>query len=165
MLMLFPARALGYWLWGFTLARFEHHCGSLEISAIQGFGRKFTLLSAGLILAQLSIAGLPLLASFPIKIALLTQTISTGAGLGAWCFIGSLGLFLFTIRLLVNLTKPVTETIGMDGQPVSRWPISEKRSEYLPVALMFLALMVMGLFPERILSGITSILTAFPQLQ
>jgi len=165
MLMLFPARALGYWLWGYSLARFETHCGSLEISEIQGFGRQFPLLSAGLILAQLSIAGLPLLASFPIKIVLLTQTISVGARLGAWSFIGNLGLFLLTIRVLVKLTMPTAGTFGIDGEPVGRWPTSERRSEYLPVVLLVLALVVIGLFPDVILSGITRILTAFPQLQ
>jgi NADH-quinone oxidoreductase subunit N len=165
MLMLFPARALGYWLWGYALARMEDHCGSLEISAIQGFGRKYPLLLTGLILAQLSIAGLPLLASFPIKIALLTQTISVGAGLGAWSFIGNLGLFLFTIRVLVKLTIPTDGNSGIDGEPVEMWSTSEKISEYLPVVLVLLALVVIGLFPDGLLSGITRILTAFPQLQ
>lgn len=159
LLMLFPARALGYWLWGYTLSRFEHHCGSLEISAVRGYGRKHPLLSVGLILAQMSVAGLPLLASFPIKIALLTQTISISEGLGAWSFIGSLGLFLFTIRLLLNLMTP------KDGEEVGLWPMSEKRSEYLPVILMVFVLMAIGLFPDAFLAGITKILTAFPQLQ
>lgn len=165
MLMLFPARALGYWLWGYTLARFEHHCGSLEMNAIQGFGRKFPLLSTGLILAQLSVAGLPLLASFPIKIALLTQTYSIGQGLGVWSFIGSFGLFLFTIRLLLNLTMPINRSLQDDAESVNPQLVPEKTSEYLPVLLIVLGLLLIGLFPDTILSGITDILTAFPQLQ
>lgn len=160
LLMLFPARALGYWLWGYTLARFEHHCESLDMNAVQGFGRKFPLLSAGLILAQLSLAGLPLLASFPVKIALLTDTISIRAGLGTWAFIGNLGLFLFTIRLLFILIMETNEEVS-----VSLWSITEKRSEYLPVIIFVLILVVIGLFPDTFLSGITGILTAFPQLQ
>ncbi len=165
MLMLFPARALGYWLWGYTLARFEHHCGSLEINAIQGFGRKFPLLSTGLILAQLSVAGLPLLASFHIKIALLTQTYSIGRGLGMWAFIGSFGLFLFTIRLLLNLTMPIKRSLQEDAESNTVWLAPEKRSEYLPVVLMVLVLLLIGLFPDTVLSGMTDILTAFTQLQ
>jgi formate hydrogenlyase subunit 3/multisubunit Na+/H+ antiporter MnhD subunit len=159
LLMLFPARALGYWMWGYTLTRLEHHCGSLEVSAIQGYGRRLPIISAGLILAQLSIAGLPLLASFPIKIALLTRVLLEGTGLGVWSFIGSLGLFLFTIRLILNLFLPI------DIEVTQLWFIEEKTSQFLPVLLLLAALVVSGLFPGIFSSGLTSILTAFPQLQ
>ena len=164
MLMLFPARALGYWLWGYTLARFESHSGSLEINAIKGFGRKFPLLSSGLILAQLSVAGLPLLASFPIKIALLTQTFSIGPGLGLWSFIGSFGLFLFSIRLLIYLTMPLDSSFDDDTETMNARITLERRSEYLPVVLMVLVLLLIGLFPDTFLSGMTGILTVFSQL-
>ena len=159
MLMLFPVRALGYWLWGYTLTRIEQHCGSLEISAIQGYGRKFPVLFAGLLLTQLSIAGLPLLASFPIKIALLTQAVSTGTALGVWSFIGNLGLFVFSIRVLLNAVIP------LDDEPAHLWAIAEKTSELLPVVVMILAIVLLGLLPGMFVSGLTNILTAFPQLQ
>ena len=165
MLMLFPARALGYWLWGYVMARFENHCGSLDFDTIQGVGRKFPLLSAGLILALLSIAGLPLLASFPIKIALLTETFSVSQGLGIGSFIGSFGIFLFTIRLLLNMTLPINSSIQDIAEPVNSQFVPEKRSEYLPIILMVIVLLFIGLFPDRFLSAITDILAIFPQLQ
>ena len=159
LLLLFPVRALGYWLWGYTLSRLEDHCGSLEISAIQGYGRKLPLLAAGLVLAQLSVAGLPLLASFPIKITLLTQVLKEGTALGVWSFIGSLGLFLFTIRLMLNFLLPIGTTTA------SLWSLEERTSEFLPVLLLVVVLVILGLFPANFTAGITSILTGFTQLQ
>jgi NADH-quinone oxidoreductase subunit N len=159
LVLLFPVRALGYWLWSYTLTRIEQHCGLLDISAIQGFARQFPILSAGLLLAQLSIAGLPLLASFPFKSVLLTQAFSAGTGLGLWSFIGNLGLFLFSMRVLLFLIMP--PEIEADRF----WHWVERRSEYLPVVIMVLLLVVFGLFPGTFLSGLISILTAFPQLQ
>jgi NADH-quinone oxidoreductase subunit N len=159
MLMLFPARAIGYWLWGYVLTRFEHHCDSLEISAVKGFARRYPLLSTGLLLAQLSIAGLPILASFPIKIALLTQAAGSGSSLGIWSFFGSLGLFLFSIRLLLNMVMP------LDDEIERLWPVLEKTSEYLPVLVIGLILVMIGLIPDTFLVWMTNILTAFPQLQ
>jgi NADH-quinone oxidoreductase subunit N len=159
MLMLFPARALGYWLWGYALTRFEHHCESLEISAVKGYARRYPLLSVGLLLAQLSVAGLPLLASFPIKIALITQTANSGNGLGIWTFIGSLGLFLFTIRLLLYFVMP------LDDEIERLWPILEKRYEFIPVMVIVFLLVMIGLFPNTFLIWMTDVLTAFPQLQ
>lgn len=159
MLMLFPVRALAFWLWGYTLARFEHHCGALEMRAVQGCARKSPILSAGLLLAQMSVAGLPLLASFPTKIAMLTQAVAAGPALGVWSFIGNLGLFLFSIRLLLNLVMPLEDESGR------LWPIVEKTSDYLPVVVMLLTLVILGLFPGNFVSGLTDILTAFPQLQ
>lgn len=159
LLMLFPVRALGYWLWGYTLARLEHRCGSLEMGEIQGFGRRLPILSAGLILAQMSVAGLPLLASFPIKIALLSQAVVEGTTIGVLSFVGTLGLFLFSIRLLMNLLLPI------DIEDTQLWFLEEKVSQFLPVILMVAALVAFGLFPGFFTSGMTSILTAFPQLQ
>jgi NADH-quinone oxidoreductase subunit N len=159
MLMLFPARALGYWLWGYALTRFEQHYASLEIRAVKGCARRYPLLSVGLLLAQLSIAGLPLLASFPIKIALLTQAAESGSSLGIWSFIGSLGLFLFSIRLLLNMVMP------LDDEIERLWPVLEKTSEYLPVLVIVIVLVMIGLIPDIFLTWMTDILTAFPQLQ
>jgi len=159
LMMLFPVRALGYWLWGYALARFEYHCGSLELSAVRGYARKLPLLSAGLVLAHLSVAGLPLLASFPIKIAILSQALVEGRGLGVWSFIGNLGFFLFSIRLMLNLLLPVEA----DTPPIGL--MEQKLSEYLPVVLMVAVLVILGLFPGFFSLDLTTILTAFPQLQ
>jgi len=159
MLMLIPARAVGYFLWGYALARMESYCGTLDMANILGFAREYPVLSTGLLLAQMSIAGLPLLASFPVKIALLSQVVAAETAIGVWSFLGNLGLFLFTIRVLLNLVMPI------DAESPQFWRRTEKASEYLPVVVMVIVLVVLGLFPNATAVGLTNILTAFPQLQ
>jgi len=106
LLTLMPARALSYWLWAFILSRIEERNGATELAHVEGFARRFPILSIGLLLAQLSVAGMPLLAEFPTKLSLLTAAFESSPALGIWGFIGSLGLFLFTLRLLIHLVRP-----------------------------------------------------------
>lgn len=158
LLTLMPARALSYWLWAFILARIEERNGKTDLDHIDGFARRFPILSIGLLLAQLSVAGMPLLAEFPTKLTLLTAALESNPILGVWGFIGTLGLFLFTLRLLVHLVKPLPE-----GEP-AQWGISENRSELIPVLVMVGVLIIIGLFPKGLLENILQTLTAFSQL-
>ncbi len=159
MMLLFPIRALGFWLWGYTLNLIETHAGSLQHRAIQGFARQYPILSIGVLLAQLNLAGLPLLAAFPIKIAIYTASFEVGISLGIVSIFGSLGLFVFTIRFLSILITPEDA-----AQPV-RWSLSEKPFEYIPVLLMLLGLLTLGLFPNTFFSNIITTLMAFNQLK
>lgn len=159
LLMLIPARAIGFWLWGYSLALIERHSQSLTKSSIQGLARRYPIISIGLLLAQFSIAGMPLLAAFPIKLSLFTALRRVEMALFAWSFIGNLGLFLFTLRLLAYLVTPDKE-IGNRG-----WAFNESMHEYLPILAAILLLILMGLMPGTFLVGITDTLTAFPQLQ
>ncbi len=159
MMLLFPARALGFWLWGYMLTMIENHTQGLDLKSIQGFARRYPILSAGLLLAQLSLAGLPLLGAFPIKISLLTAAFEVQKAIGIWGFIGSLGLFLFTLRVLSHLVAP------MDTDSHQTWRLSEKILEFLPVIMMILILIILGIFPQPLLNWIVETLTAFAQLR
>jgi NADH-quinone oxidoreductase subunit N len=159
MLVRFPARALGFLLWGYILAWMENYTGHLDRKNLAGLAHQYPILSAGLLLAQLSIAGLPLLASFPVKGNLMVAVIAAGQGLGTWTFIGSLGLFIFSLRLLSALVT------SFEGDLEQSWRVSEKAREYIPIILMVFGLLWMGLFPGKLLSGIAQTLIAFSQLQ
>ncbi len=159
MLMIIPARGVAYWLWGYVLSRMEEQCKDLNIKSLKGCAKKMPIASLGLLFSQLSIAGLPLLASFPIKTALFTKAFELNKNLGTLSFFGNLGLFLFSIRLLLNATANPEE-----GDYLHQFNI-ETRKEYLPVLLTILVLALCGLFPGTFLNWITNILEAFPQLQ
>lgn len=159
LLMLIPARAVGFWLWGYTLGLIKTHTRSLTLPSLQGFARRFPILSIGLLVAQLSIAGLPLLAAFPIKLTLFTALQGSGDAFFTWSFIGNLGLFLFTLRLLPYLVTPERE-IGNQG-----WAFNEYPYEYLPILAAIILLILMGLMPKTFLAVLKDTLTAFPQLQ
>ncbi len=159
LLMLFPARALGFWLWGYTLNLVEARADSFHLDALKGFSRRYPFISTGILIAQLSIAGLPLFASFPVKLSILSGSFTTAFTLGTWVFIGNLGLFIFTIRLLLKLVAPDEEHI------LEMWSITEKRNVYLTILAMIFAIIVIGIFPNLTLANITTTLTAFSQLQ
>lgn len=159
LLMLFPARAMAYWLWGYTLSKFEVHLETLNLQTMQGFARRFPFLSLGLVTAQFSIAGLPLLASSPVKTALFTGILDVAPGLGIWVFVGNLGLFLFTFKAIASLVKPAEQPMPQS------WSKDEKLSDYLPALIIIVVIILMGLFPQIFLDPIRTTLTAFTQLQ
>jgi formate hydrogenlyase subunit 3/multisubunit Na+/H+ antiporter MnhD subunit len=159
LLMLLPTRAALFWLWGYTLSLIETRADSTEIKSLKGFARRYPFITGGLMIAQLSTAGLPLFAAFPIKIALLSAALSAGNSLGIWVFVGNMGLFVFTIRLMIAFVTPD------DQQNLIHWKRNEKASIYLPILLITLINVITGLFPQTILTNITKALTAFRQLQ
>jgi formate hydrogenlyase subunit 3/multisubunit Na+/H+ antiporter MnhD subunit len=158
LLMLLPARALGYWLLGYSMSLIEEYNGSLELKTLQGFARRYPFLSVGLLLAQLSIAGLPLLAAFPTKFSILRAATEISTSNGIWIYLGSFGLFFFTFRLMVAFIKQSS------SDEIQSWNISENMKEYLPILLIMLVLVILGIFPN-LFGKITTALTSFPQLQ
>jgi len=159
MLALFPIRALEFWLWGFILTLIEDHTGDLDIPAVQGLARKYPILSIGLLIVQLSVAGFPLLASFPIKIAMMSATFKLDGALGGWCFIASLGLVIFTVRLLSRFVTP------KDAELPQKWIFSERPYEYIPILIVILFLVISGFFPNTFFARIIDTLSAFLHLQ
>ena len=159
LLLLFPIHAMGFWLWGFALSLILKKADSQFVKQLKGFARRYPIISTGLIIAQLSIAGLPLLGTFPIKIAMLSEVFTNGVALGLWIFVGNIGLFVFSIRLLVSLVQPDEQQRG------NAWTVLEKRQVYIPLILMILLIILTGLFPNGIQSNITKILTTFTHLQ
>ncbi len=157
--LLLPVRALGLWLWSHALSLIESHFGSLDLQNIKGVARQYPILAGGLVVAQFSIAGLPLLASFPIKFSVLSSIIAIDQSEGIWVFIGSLGLFVFTLRLIAIMTAI------SDNNPSEHWSIQENRHEYIPIIFISLVLITLGLFPNAFPSQVVNTLSSFLQLQ
>ncbi len=158
LLMLIPIRALGFWFWGYLLSALETHADNLTLEGVSGFLHRFPFLSGGLLLAQFNIAGLPLLTGFPVKLALISTLAEAAPELPLWVFLGNLGLFLFSIRLLGLMITPA------ENEMLS-WKIIEKKHEFIPVLIATLVLLLMGLFPHIFLTGLLEIIQAFSQLQ
>jgi NADH-quinone oxidoreductase subunit N len=158
MLMLFPVRGLSFLLWGMLLTKIEAFNGKLTLESIQGFARRYPMFSFALVLVQFSVAGMPLLGEFPIKLSLLTTAYASSPAIGIWAFIGSLGLLLFSLRLLLSLVTPDKD------EPYQKWVRRERLTEYLPILIMILILLLIGIFPHALLSNITKALAVFGQL-
>jgi formate hydrogenlyase subunit 3/multisubunit Na+/H+ antiporter MnhD subunit len=142
--MLFP-RGLGLGLWALALALLRTRTESLEIEDIEGAGRILPVTTAALILAQFSLAGLPLLASFPIRLPIWSELSQVSPAITMWALVGCLGLLFGGMRTLAMLV------IGSE-EPV--WKISETRGEILYLVAGILLILVWGLFPQWILPSL-----------
>jgi formate hydrogenlyase subunit 3/multisubunit Na+/H+ antiporter MnhD subunit len=134
-------RVLSLGIWAMALTLINARTGNLRFRAVQGMARQFPIVSAGLIFAQLSFAGIPLLVGFPIYYILWEQLL----GVGWWpviiSLLGSLGLIVATLRTLAVFV------MGPEELP---WHVEEK-DNWLSQVFLLIGIAVLflgGLFPQ-----------------
>jgi hypothetical protein len=66
---------------------------------------------------------------------------------------------LFSLRLLLSIVAADKDN------PQAKWSRSEKLTDYLPILVVVLFLLIIGIFPQAFLSDITGTLTVFGQLR
>jgi len=140
---LFLPRVLSLGVWALALALIEARTGSLRFRDVQGIARQFPIMGAGLIFAQFSFAGIPLLAGFPIYNILWEQLLDIGWLLIVVSLLGSLGLTTSALRSLAVLV------MGPEGLP---WREEENDNLMSQILLLIgiIALFLIGLFPQWI---------------
>lgn len=131
------ALAFGVWTLGLTILR--RQAPDLRFSSLRGFARRYPLASAGLVLANLSLVGTPLFASFPVRQVLWEQLALQSLPAALWFGLASLGLWGGALRTLAVLTMSSTS---------SGWESRETWSERLLIGLGLLFLFLLGLFPH-----------------
>lgn len=141
-------------IWSFCLTLISNQSQSLELEDMQGVLHSAPFLSAGTLLAHFSMAGIPLLASFPLY-WLIESELSTQFGLwtGVWFLSGSVGLLAAGLRTLSVMALP-----SRDEQPVQDGSWFQKSL----IAVGGVGLLVIGLFSNNILRGVINFLAQFP---
>ncbi len=132
-------RSLALALWALSLAVIRPAVNSFSLTDLQGAARRFPLAAAGIVLAMLSLSGVPLLAGFPLRQSL-WETLAAESPLAAfWLGLSALGLWIASLRALaVLLMAPADIPWQMDESPFQR----------VLLALGALALFVIGIFPQ-----------------
>lgn len=151
--MLFLPRALGYWLWAFCLGKIKDTFGSLEFGDLPPLLHTYPILGSGLVIAQLSIAGIPLLASFPVKRIIWFIAAQPDLLNAVWIFLGTIGIYIFTIRVLLHFLK-------MD-ETQKTWKLLEKVGYVIPIVVAIILILMIGLLPHLILPFLTEIIGGF----
>jgi NADH-quinone oxidoreductase subunit N len=105
---------------------------------MSGMLRKFPFASIALIISFLSVAGLPLLGSFPVRLSLFEQLVVVSKVYTAWAFIGSVTFLFCVIRLIMQLTKPVQE----------KWERGETITQVIFLIVGMFALILLGVLPH-----------------
>ncbi len=107
-----------------------------------------------MLVALFSLLGFPLLASFPSRLELFEQLASVSLISMIWLFIGIGGLYLAAARLLS----------AVFGDTSAQWTVTEKPGELVLFTLGVLALFVLGLFPQIVVSQLSNLMSMIPFL-
>lgn len=132
-------RGLGMAVWAMSLSTIQNQVETPLYSNIQGVARVLPVATMGVIFANLSAAGFPLLAGFPIRLALLESLSRESIGLTLWLALGLLGLTVGAVRTLAVTTL---------SEAATGWESRETRIPFVLITLGILALIVLGFFPQ-----------------
>lgn len=136
---LFVPRALALGIWAISISIFKKRAPELKLADIHGLVRDMPLASAGLVLANLSLAGLPLMASFPVRQILWEKLAAISLPMALWFGIASIGLWIGALRSLSALLQAPED---------APWRLSETWDQRILIGVGLLGLFIFGLFPQ-----------------
>jgi NADH:ubiquinone oxidoreductase subunit 2 (subunit N) len=148
-------RGIGLGVWALALSALQSASPKMGFEHIRGLARRYPLAGASLILAIFSLAGIPLLASFPIRMSLLSGLAESSAQRAVLALLGMAGLLLGGLRTLAVLIA---------GEGEARWQLSEGPILRIYLGLGILAMLLLGLFPQWFLPFFQSMPAAFERL-
>jgi len=155
-------RGLGLGVWALALIvisradqRTESNLHSLDLNHLRGIGMHLPLACSALILAQLSIAGFPLLAGFPVRLPVWQGLANHSIVLALSALLGSAGLLIASLRTLVVF-------VGDSGE--MKWVSQESWSQRILLLVGVIGLFLIGIFPQIILPQLASMASVFVNL-
>jgi NADH-quinone oxidoreductase subunit N len=157
-LLLPHALAIGVWALALSSiynAKLAPGSEAMQFITVEGMARKMPIVSAGLVLASFSVAGMPLLAGFPIHLSLWSSLAAKSPMIAIFSLFGSFGLLISSMRMMAVLTM---------GKKEARWSVHESTATILFLAIGMLLLFLVGLFPQWFFPPFSVIAQAFPHL-
>lgn len=153
-------RALAIGVWALALSTINQSKPStgtslLQFSAAQGMVRKMPIASIGLLVSNFSIAGLPLLAGFPPRLALWSGLANQSLPLGMITLLGCIGLFISAIRSLRVLVT---------GTQERSWSVKENNGNIFFLSVGVILLFLAGLFPQWFSTSMALVSQVFSNL-
>jgi len=152
--MILP-RGLALGVWALSLSLLRNLTQSMHFKDVEGVGRIHPIITAGIILSHFSIAGLPLLAGFPVRFSLLSSLAEHSLWMALLALLGSLGGLVSGLRSAAVLIMGSQEQV---------WKISEKWSEIMFIILGLAGLFTIGIFPQWFMPFLSNGLLAFDHL-
>jgi NADH-quinone oxidoreductase subunit N len=159
-------RAVGLGVYSLGLSALRARTGSLDIRQVQGAARRMPVAAAGVIVALFSLAGFPLLAGFPVHLALWETVAQQSQWAAMWALLGSAGLITAGIRVLMVLLAP-SDPAGIDPIDATdqregtnqgaAWRVSETRLEVLLIGIGIAVLLISGLFSQLYFPALTGL--------
>ncbi|HJW90750.1 MAG TPA: proton-conducting transporter membrane subunit [Anaerolineales bacterium] len=135
-------RGLAFGLWALALSVVRFKTPDLSFRSVQGMGRIAPVACGSLVLAHLSVAGLPLLAGFPLRLTLLEGLAQAAPVLAFWTMLGNAGFLAGGLQILAMLVM---------GKQETGWQLTESYVQIIYLIVGVLALLAVGLFPQSFL--------------
>jgi len=152
---LFPSRIIALLIWSVALTVVRRQRQGLALDKLAGLNREAPWVTAGLLCAQLSFAGLPLLAGFPVRLELFARLaaqnfwVAVGASLGTW------GLLIAAGRSIQAIIRPVEDV----QEPVLPDPLQDG---FFMTGVGILV--ILGILPSLLAPAINAFSQAFVNL-
>jgi NADH-quinone oxidoreductase subunit N len=147
-------RLLAFWAWSMAMAILDHEGVVLNFEGVRGRLISLPLVSGTLLLAFFSLAGLPLLAGFPIRRLLIEALTEQSLLVGSLAMVGMFGFMLSGFRMLTVFA----------GSEHRTWQIGEKWPQMVATIMGIVALLTTGVFPGWLSSGMLHLLESFGNL-
>lgn len=145
-------QAVGLAIWSLALSIFRFYSPELSFAAVRGAAHRLPIAALTLIMANFSLAGLPLLASFPADVALWSSISQRSLTVALFSLIGCGGLLVAGLRSLTTLVTAPGEV---------RWQISESRLQVILLLAGAGLLIFAGLFPQLYMPTLTNMAIIF----
>lgn len=158
-------RGLSLGIWGLALVALKNAVmgenselpaeQALNYRHVQGIARRYPFAAAAVLLAHFSLAGFPLLAGFPVRLALLDALSGESVSIALAALFGMVGLMAGGIRTLA---------VFISTEGALPWESLETLPQRLLLGLGAVMLILVGLFPQWLTPFMVQMLAIFPNL-
>jgi formate hydrogenlyase subunit 3/multisubunit Na+/H+ antiporter MnhD subunit len=148
-------RGLSLGVWALALAIIDQKLPNPGFQEVRGIARRMPLVAGALLMAHFSLAGLPLLAGFHVRLALLEGLAQVSLADAVWVLLGLVALLIGGLRTLAVLVM---------GEVESAWEVTESWTQRVFLTIGMAGLLTIGLFPQWFLPLFANLPQAFEQL-
>jgi len=152
--LLFLPHLVVNFIWVLALSRLSDFT-ELNIAGVKGVMHSHPFTMLAILSGCLSIGGLPLLATFPVRQVLLENMAQESLLIVVWALVGSFGLIFSAFRILAASIESIDE----------RWTIMESWPQRVVLSTGIFLLFILGIVPQWFYPGMLRLLDAFERFR